>query len=465
MQEETWDVIVVGCGIAGLGVGALLAQQGLRVVCFERDAQAGGRLQSFSLEGGWHVDIGLHMTELGEHGAASELVRRVGGQVAWPAFSETVQFYHDGGWKNVAELVQLSPRDKNVFGALMQRIAAMPDAEIASLDATSWEDWLHREGLSEPVRRLLSLLSMIMTTLPRPADQAAGEVLYIARENLQKKRQMLSANYPLGGMAGIIAPLRAAIEAAGGRIVLHRDVQEVIVQDGRVRGVKVPRRNAAFSYPPAYGVAETVAVPAETVVCALPTYQLHRVLDFHPDRSALPRWWVRRIQETATEITGLIGYVLGLREPVTDKRCFFCALKLPHTGLAFQGFPASIYDPAIAPPGKQVLHTDCVLDYPDVSDLFTVRAKLQALWADLALLFPGIQNQVEFCLPYRTVGCDGLARKPGLVGDYKPDVEAPGVRGLYFAGDTYRGRGLAMNGAARSAMLCADRILRRLGRG
>jgi ribosomal protein S12 methylthiotransferase accessory factor YcaO len=34
---------------------------------------------------------------------------------------------------------------------------------------------------------------------------------------------------------------------------------------------------------------------------------------------------------------------------------------------------------------------------------------------------------------------------------------------LYFAGDTYQGRGLATNSAARSAMECAERILAELG--
>jgi len=52
MTDKKYDAIIVGCGIAGLGVAAQLARQGRNVICFERDAQAGGRLQSFSLEGG-----------------------------------------------------------------------------------------------------------------------------------------------------------------------------------------------------------------------------------------------------------------------------------------------------------------------------------------------------------------------------------------------------------------------------
>ncbi len=144
---------------------------------------------------------------------------------------------------------------------------------------------------------------------------------------------------------------------------------------------------------------------------------------------------------------------------MTDKRSFFCDLHLPNAGLPFQAFPASNYDPGAAPPGKQLLHTDCVVEPELAADPFAVRRTLEALWDDLCILFPGMDKKTEFRIPYRTTGCDGLARKPGLTGNYKPDVAAPGIHGLYFAGDTYRGRGLAMNGAARSAMLCAEAIL------
>jgi predicted NAD/FAD-dependent oxidoreductase len=35
---------------------------------------------------------------------------------------------------------------------------------------------------------------------------------------------------------------------------------------------------------------------------------------------------------------------------------------------------------------------------------------------------------------------------------------------LYFAGDTYRGRGLALNSAALSGRNCAEKILEKYGR-
>jgi prolycopene isomerase len=97
-----------------------------------------------------------------------------------------------------------------------------------------------------------------------------------------------------------------------------------------------------------------------------------------------------------------------------------------------------------------------------VRDKFQRLRLLDLMWQDVQEMFPGIEGKVEWKLPYYVAGCDGLARKPGLVGNFKPDVKAPGIENLYFAGDTYRGRGLATNAAARSAMLCADLILKGL---
>ena len=46
-----------------------------------------------------------------------------------------------------------------------------------------------------------------------------------------------------------------------------------------------------------------------------------------------------------------------------------------------------------------------------------------------------------------------------MTGKSRPPVHLPEVPGLYFAGDCCTGRGVGMNSAANSAMICADAIL------
>jgi prolycopene isomerase len=233
-------------------------------------------------------------------------------------------------------------------------------------------------------------------------------------------------------------------------------VEEVVLQGERAAGVRV--RSGKSPYPEEFRLADTEAIRAELVVCALPIYQLPAILDF----SALPSWWTRRIQAIAQEVTGLVGFMVGLHEPVTEEVCFYSAMETPVGRHPFQAFPASNFDPGVAPPGKQLFHTDLVCEHEEAASPLARRRLLDALWEDLDQLFPEMKARVAWRIPYYVAGCDGLARKPGLVGRFKPEIKAPGIRNLYFAGDTYQGRGLATNSAARSAMQCADRILKEL---
>lgn len=45
-------------------------------------------------------------------------------------------------------------------------------------------------------------------------------------------------------------------------------------------------------------------------------------------------------------------------------------------------------------------------------------------------MFPGIEGKLEWKLPYYVDGCDGIARQPGLVGNFKPALKAPGISNL-----------------------------------
>lgn len=466
-MAEKYDSIVIGAGIAGLGTASILAKEaGHKTLVLDRFPKSGGRLMSHpnSPAEGWTVDTGLHLIELGPKSSSHDLNRRVGKAVKWAPFSKTVEFWDGAKFVNIGDLVPMNDEDKLAFKSLMEKIASMSDCEIEEWDNRSLQDWLRANVSQEPVRDLITDIGMIMTTIPSAQDMAAGEVLYIARDNLLKARQLLAASYPQEGMEGLTRGLVEVIEDNGGEIRLGCEAQEVMISEGRAVGVRIPVKE--HPYESEYRIFETEEVFADLVVCALPIYQLDKLIDFNPDTSPLPQWWLKRIQDIRHEVTGLVGYIIGLSEPVVDpaKLCFYSALETPHAKLPFQAFPASNYSPGTAPDGKQLMHTDVVCEHPEASDKFERERLLRLMWEDVKEMFPGIEAKVEWKLPYYVDGCDGLARKPGLVGGFKPDLKAPGIPNLYFAGDTYIGRGLAANGAAKSSMLCADLILQDLER-
>jgi hypothetical protein len=59
----------------------------------------------------------------------------------------------------------------------------------------------------------------------------------------------------------------------------------------------------------------------------------------------------------------------------------------------------------------------------------------------------------------------GLKARPGLVGAMRPHNIVPGVEGLLVAGDTYRGRGVGIDRAARTGLTCAELVLGRRAAG
>ena len=77
-MAEKFDAIAIGAGIAGLGVSALLERSGLKTPCVEKDAQAGGRMQSFDVEGGKVRGVALNSTALSGRIFAEEILGECG---------------------------------------------------------------------------------------------------------------------------------------------------------------------------------------------------------------------------------------------------------------------------------------------------------------------------------------------------------------------------------------------------
>lgn len=60
-KNNSYDIIVIGSGIAGLTAGALLAKAGKKVIILEKHNRPGGYTQSFKRKG-YHFDSSVHFT-------------------------------------------------------------------------------------------------------------------------------------------------------------------------------------------------------------------------------------------------------------------------------------------------------------------------------------------------------------------------------------------------------------------
>ena len=59
IQEEKFDVIIIGSGMSGLTTAALLAQHGQNVLVLEKHFKAGGFTHTFKRKN-YEWDVGIH---------------------------------------------------------------------------------------------------------------------------------------------------------------------------------------------------------------------------------------------------------------------------------------------------------------------------------------------------------------------------------------------------------------------
>ena len=452
-MEKLFDAAVIGGGIGGFGVAAQLQMKGLKTILVDEHSRIGGRAATLEYGEGWLIDMGHHCVNLAEKSQINELVQLVGKQILWAKPIVGIQIYRKGQWKNFMEAFDLDRSDLEEYEIIRKKIKNMSNEEIESLDDTSFSDWLLEHTESENLLELYKTVGMGYTTIPDAESQAASEVIWLHRENMEKIGEFIErpAGVPIGGSINLVKPLAEAFTENGGTMKTKTRAKEVFIKDQKVVGLSIKEKGE-----------EEYTIKTNLVVCAVPINRLPQILFTKENISQLESNWVKRMESIKDQVSASIGYIAGLSKPLYSETSFKCTLELPSAKTAFQVFSQSNCDETIAPKGKMLISMGAPAKLSQVTDEATRKKMLELIWKDIEEMFPEISGIVEWSIPGHFVGPDGLERKPGMVGKHRPDIKAPKVEGLYFAGDNYRGRGVGVNNAAISAMLCAEQILKDL---
>lgn len=76
-MAERADTVIIGGGVGGTALGALLASAGQRVILFEKNTIIGGRCASY-IRDEFIVDVGVHLFGMCDKGPLGEVCRRAG---------------------------------------------------------------------------------------------------------------------------------------------------------------------------------------------------------------------------------------------------------------------------------------------------------------------------------------------------------------------------------------------------
>ena len=260
-----YDALVIGSGIGGLTAAALLSAIGRRVAVLEQHYTAGGNLHSYE-RAGYDWDVGVHY--IGDMGARTTSRRMMDfltqGALEWAPMDAHYDRFHIGDRTYDAVAGREAFRD-NLVGHFPREAAAI-DRYMELLGETSRAMRTFTLGRTLPPWAAAVAGPFLRRRIPPTFARTTWEVLrgitgdedLIAVltgqwgdlglppkrsswviQALIAKHYLHGGYYPVGGAWRIADGILPRIRAAGGEVYTYARVEEILVRDGRVRGVRM----------------------------------------------------------------------------------------------------------------------------------------------------------------------------------------------------------------------------------
>lgn len=267
----SYDVIVIGSGIGGLACASLLSKLGRRVCVLEQHYTAGGFTHSYE-RNGYEWDVGVHY--IGETHKPWSQLRRLfdvisDGQLKWapmdPVYDRIIiagrRYDFVAGKANFAEgLKQHFPAEAEAidrYVELVYKVArGVPRFFMGqSLPRRVGQAYARVRGRFVPeetlrtTREVLESLTSnqeligVLTGQWGDYGLPPAEASFLMHASLAK-HYFAGGNYPAGGSWKIADTILPSIRAGGGEVFTYAKVKQILVEEGRARGVVMENGDA-----------------------------------------------------------------------------------------------------------------------------------------------------------------------------------------------------------------------------
>ncbi len=498
-----YDVIVIGAGLAGLSVAALMAsRENKKVLVIEKEGYVGGRLLSFtgSTDGvfvhdqklgikdfkkslgsvytrvftsqpeletifkeglfeGWSFEAGGHATFWGDRGKVACLFNYLGLDVELPGNEGFVLI--DPQQEGIFKLTKggtfewMSEESGNEAKKLLKEMALATPEQLKEWSKISLGDWMRERTSDQQVYEFIAAISAIHMVMGEPNMTPAGDFIQFMTNASKVGMNLISGStgvVPKPGFIYLGELLAGLVKQNGGEILLNTPVKEVLISDHKVEGVRVIGQDGEMTF------------EADQVVCtALPKSMFNFISEAN-----FPADFVDHIMKEFWSPGMVTGYV-GMKRNVLEVAGYNPKswILIPSYIKSSEGFIGDVdnisiipsaFSPTLAPEGKSTFAFSIALTEPEILNDKKVQSVIDGALANVKKSFPSWDEDFEWAL--FTASSKGFGDWPPI-GELRPNNQSPWVNGLFFAGDCYGETvmGSGMDAAIHSAIACIDKMV------
>lgn len=496
---EKWDAIVIGAGIGGVTAASLLAKEGKKTLLIEKDDRVGGRALSFNgkelsekgpewyknlLAGqycylassspslklmaekhtldGYILDLGYHGVACAGEGYFKKLGDLIGGidikiNPCMGGMYRKGEFYEEYpinklrlDSKLYSEFKRIGRKYIEMFGDPSNFVA--PD--FSQYDSVSMHDKMVELGhdKSEVVYDFWRCYGTLVTTINDPHDISYGDFFrYVVQTIfplLMESKDVYCGGFTEYGVSRWPEEVAAKFRSMGGEMWLNSKLKKVKIAGNSVTGAVVDHDGDVHE------------ISAPIVVLNIPIQDIFK----YADEAAFPAEFVKKAK-SLYGYGSLAPYIALNKLPMPADQAARL-IKTPCVLPKEEGFSWDVYmawnvqsylTPSVAPEGKYLLTAYLPVTEKECANKELILKLVKVVPDFFEKVYPGFKDAIDWELYPVCSKLEGVAKSVSQAGSLKPDVVAP-LKGLYFAGDTVRGYGVAMDCACASGILCAQKI-------
>ena len=434
-------VHIIGAGVGGLSLGALLTHAGYHVEVYEKSNKTGGRTASMTFR--QHIlDNGFHIMPFYKKSSIYEVLQKIGITSRLKlAKVDDISFHSDTGFhkypKGMVDLLQLSLIP---FKSRINLLKVLLPMAFASIQKTEeWDD----KSLTEVTKKLDNetgsfFEAVCMLAFADTVDHISlGEFARtIIRANPFKGGTSEFAYPDNGGYDSITKILAQYITENQGTIETNHFIKKIIIENSKVVGIITKDDNF---------------INAKCVVVSFPAYDAINQLF---DDGAIQKDFVQKISRLDKK-TSVVEVHFALKKKIDTRQVVFpVGDSFVTKGIFF----ISNITPSVSPPGEHLIIAGTPVDSSIVGDSKKIDEIVQNMKTEISSIYPEFKSSLiwERAMAWKLV--ESVVKEPGMVWKSKTPHQIPGIDGLFFVGDSTVSYGIGTDSAAHSSLLCYPKI-------